>query len=103
MSDKGIVPGLVNLRFAKPLDEEMLDRIADEYEAVITLDHHVLKGGVGAMIDEYYCKKGIRIKVKNLGISDKFVEQGATSKLYEDCGLNTDYIVKTVEEVVNNL
>lgn len=103
LSDKGIVPGLVNLRFAKPLDEEMLDRIADEYEAVITLEDHVLKGGVGTMIDEYYCKKGLRIKVKNLGISDKFVEQGATSKLYEDCGLNTDFIVKTVEEVVHNL
>ena len=100
LMEEGIDVGVVNLRFAKPLDYEMLSDIANRYDTIITIEDHAVYNGVGTMISDYYEKTGnSKITVKKIGIPDEFVEQGPTAVLYKDCGMDIDSIVAKVKEI----
>ncbi|MCR5374096.1 MAG: 1-deoxy-D-xylulose-5-phosphate synthase [Lachnospiraceae bacterium] len=100
LQEEGIDVGVVNLRFAKPLDYEMLSEIAKVYDTVITIEDHAVYSGVGTMISDYYEKSGnTDIKVIKIGIPDEFIEQGPTNVLYKDCGMDVDSIVTKVKEI----
>ena len=100
LQEEGIDVGVVNLRFAKPLDYEMLSEIAKVYDTVITIEDHAVYSGVGTMISDYYEKSGnTDIKVVKIGIPDEFIEQGPTNVLYKDCGMDIDSIVTKVKEI----
>lgn len=100
LQEEGIDVGVVNLRFAKPLDYEMLSEIAKVYDTVITIEDHAVYSGVGTMISDYYEKsENTDIKVIKIGIPDEFIEQGPTNVLYKDCGMDIDSIVTKVKEI----
>jgi 1-deoxy-D-xylulose-5-phosphate synthase len=72
---------LVNLRFIKPLDEELLLRVAGTHRALITVEENVVAGGAGSAIIECLAANGHSIPTLNLGIPDRFIEHGSR----EDC------------------
>jgi 1-deoxy-D-xylulose-5-phosphate synthase len=72
---------LVNLRFVKPLDEEMLLRIATNNRAIVTVEENVVAGGAGSAINECLAAHGHMLPTLNLGIPDRFIEHGSR----EDC------------------
>ena len=72
---------LVNLRFVKPLDEELILRIAATHRAVVTVEENVVAGGAGSAIDECLATNGHTLPILNLGIPDRFIEHGSR----EDC------------------
>lgn len=100
LEEEGIEVGVVNLRFAKPLDYDMLREVADKYDTVITIEDHAVYCGIGTMISAFYKSEGYSdTNVLHLGIPDEFVEQGSTNILYKDFGLDIDSIVSYVKEI----
>ncbi|MBX5490113.1 MAG: 1-deoxy-D-xylulose-5-phosphate synthase [Chloroflexi bacterium] len=76
LAERGISCAVVNARFVKPLDEELILRVADSVGALVTVEEHVLAGGFGAAILELLAAHGRRVPVERLGIPDVFVEHG---------------------------
>lgn len=97
LREKGYNPGHINLRFVKPLDYEMLDRIAEEYDQIITIEDGSLAGGVGSAILEYYSDKGVSVRLSRMGISDQFIKHGAVELQYSYVGLDKDSIIERAE------
>lgn len=92
---------LVNARFVKPLDEEMLMELAMEHEVVITLEEHVFQGGYGQAVSAFYVNKGIsHLKVKNIAINDTFVEHGSVTELRRMLGIDKDGVLETIRRIM---
>ena len=81
-----------DLRFLKPLDEEMLDEIGKNYTSIVTIEDGVLKGGMGSAILEYMADHGYTPKIRRIGIPDCFVQHGTPNELYKICGMDTTSI-----------
>ena len=81
-----------DLRFLKPLDEEMLDEIAKNYTSIVTIEDGVLKGGMGSAILEYIADHGYTPKIHRIGIPDCFVQHGTPNELYKICGMDATSI-----------
>ena len=81
-----------DLRFLKPLDEEMLDEIGQNYVSIVTIEDGVLKGGMGSAILEYMADHGYTPKIHRIGIPDCFVQHGTPNELYKICGMDATSI-----------
>lgn len=100
LKERDINCGVVNLRFAKPLDEDLLLEQADRYGKIVTLEEGVLAGGVGSAVLELLNTKGKlgRCQVLNLGIPDQFVLHGDKKLLLRDIELDMASMLRRVVE-----
>lgn len=96
LAEQGIKAGVVNMRFAKPLDKELLLEHAGRYGRIITLEEGVLAGGVGSAVLETINTAKLlgSCKVLNLGIPDEFVLHGDRELLFKDLGLDVESIAE---------
>ena len=85
-----------DLRFLKPLDEEMLDEIGKKFKFIVTIEDGVLKGGMGSAILEFMSDHGYTPSVRRIGLPDQFVQHGAPHELYSICGMDAESIEKTI-------
>ena len=85
-----------DLRFLKPLDEEMLDEIGQNYTSVVTVEDGTLKGGMGSAILEFMSDRGYTPTVRRIGIPDAFVQHGTPKELYQLCGMDAESIEKVL-------
>lgn len=97
LSIQGINPAHYDLRFAKPLDEELLHEVFSTYKKVITVEDGCIQGGVGSAILEFMAEHNYRAEVKILGIPDEIIEHGEQMDLHRECGFDPDGIVATVK------
>ena len=81
-----------DLRFLKPLDEEILDEIGQNFKSIVTIEDGVLKGGMGSAVLEYMADHGYTPSVKRIGIPDRFVQHGTPAELYQICGMDATSI-----------
>ena len=81
-----------DLRFLKPLDEEILDEIGQNYKYIVTIEDGVLKGGIGSAILEYMADHGYTPTVRRIGIPDYFVQHGTLDELHKICGMDATSI-----------
>ena len=88
-----------DLRYIKPLDEEMLDYIGSRFSKVITIEDGAVRGGVGEAIAAYLSRQGYTPRVKNLGIGDTFIEHGKPAELYADCAYDEAALIETIETI----
>ena len=88
------------MRFAKPLDEELLHEVGKRYSKIITIEDGVLRGGVGEAITSFLNDNGYNTKVARLGIGDKFIEHGTLEQLHAICGFDKDGIVAKIKELL---
>jgi 1-deoxy-D-xylulose-5-phosphate synthase len=99
LEKKGILAGVINARFVKPLDNEAIRRLARKTGIIITVEDGVLAGGFGSAVLEYINSQNLNwVKVLRLGIPDEFVEHGKRSELLEMYGLTAEGIAKSVFE-----
>lgn len=99
LSEKGKNITLINARFLKPLDEDMLREAASRHHTIITVEEQAYEGGFGQAVSAFYMRNHITdITVKNIAIEDTFVEHGRVEDLRKILKLDADSIVKTVEE-----
>lgn len=92
---KGTTATLVNARFIKPLDTEMLDKYQD-YN-IITVEDNVINGGLYSSISSYYANKGICVNISPIAIMDEFVRQGTKQELFELYNLDSKSIKKLIK------
>ena len=102
LKEQGIDAGVVNMRFAKPLDKDLLIEHAKRYGKIVTLEEGVLAGGVGSEVLEILDDAGLlqQCAVLRLGIPDEFVTHGDKKLLFRDLGLDTGAIVQKAAEFV---
>jgi 1-deoxy-D-xylulose-5-phosphate synthase len=94
LSEKGIEATVVNCRFVKPLDRELICRLTKQIPFVVTAEEHVLHGGFGSMVLECLMDAGVsEARVSRIGIKDRFVEHGDADLLREKWGLNYQGII----------
>ena len=98
---RGIEAGVVNLRFINPLDRDTLIKQATISKKIVTVEDHILAGGMGSAILELLELENINdVTVQRIGYND-FVEHGPIPLLHKAYGLSVDNIVKTAEKLVN--
>lgn len=90
----------IDLRWAKPLDEQMLDYVAQNFRRVVTVEDGVLNGGVGSAVADWMADKGFAPHIIRLGINDEFVEHGTVAELKRRCGYDVEGITRAILEVV---
>ena len=95
--ETGKQPTIFNVRFLKPFDHRILEELP-EYRHIITLEEGSLKGGLFSEISEYVASNHLNIKVKGLGIPDRFISQASSARQREICGLDTESIYS---EIIN--
>jgi 1-deoxy-D-xylulose-5-phosphate synthase len=101
LQPEGIRLGVVNCRFIKPLDEEMLRRLAGAAPLLITLEENTLRGGFGSAVHEFVQEHGLSIGgLHHLGLPDRFVTHGSVAQLLEEVGLSAGRIVERIRGLV---
>ncbi len=95
----GINPKIINSRFIKPLDEELLLDLANENYKILTIEEGVELGGFGSSILEFYSKKHIDIDVEIMGIPDEFVTHGNIPELRDYVGLSVENIISKIKMI----
>jgi 1-deoxy-D-xylulose-5-phosphate synthase len=88
ISAAGLTAAHVDLRFVKPLDENLLHTIFSRFDKIITVEDGCIQGGMGSAILEFMADHGYGARVIRLGIPDNFVEHGEQAELYEECGFS---------------
>ena len=96
LEEKGVHAAVVNMRFVKPIDTATIDATATKNKLLVTLEENVLPGGFGSAVAEYMADAGHRTPLLRIGIPDRFVSQGAKSKLLEFCGLLPEQIAENI-------
>ncbi|WAW11309.1 1-deoxy-D-xylulose-5-phosphate synthase [Oxalobacter vibrioformis] len=89
---------VVNMRFVKPLDEDLILEMAETHTAFVTLEEGTIAGGAGAAVAEYLSEAGITLPVMMLGLPDEFIEHGEVGQLLSLHRLDADGIVETIRE-----
>ncbi|MDG1842166.1 MAG: 1-deoxy-D-xylulose-5-phosphate synthase [Crocinitomicaceae bacterium] len=89
-----------DMRFVKPLDGIMLHEIFSKYNKIITIEDGCLMGGFGSAIIEFMCDNNYSASVHRLGIPDKYINHGTQKELWEECGFDTNSIIKKIKEVL---
>ncbi len=97
LSDQGMDVTIVNMRFVKPLDENLLNDLADRMDGFVTVEENALLGGFGSAVTEFFTDKRIKKTLLRLGIPDHFIEQGTIKELWDICGLTPEKIAVSVQ------
>ena len=95
-----LYPAHYDMRFVKPLDEEMLHYIFQNFDKVLTVEDGCLQGGFGSAIIEFMADHGYQSKIKRLGIPDRIVEHGQQIELQRECGFDPDAIAQAARELL---
>lgn len=103
LKEEGIEAAVVNMRFIKPLDTELLGEMARTKRLLITAEENVLAGGFGSAVAEYLADHGIEVPLLRFGIPDRFIEQGTRCELLSLCGLQPDEMAERIRERLSQL
>ena len=94
---EGIRAAHYDLRFVKPLDEELLREVATRYERVITIEDGSLRSGVGEAVTTFLHEQGYRGEVVRLGIPDRWIRHGTPHELHAECGFDAESIYQAIK------
>ncbi|MFC2112224.1 1-deoxy-D-xylulose-5-phosphate synthase [Bacteroidota bacterium] len=100
LEDSHINAAHYDMRFVKPIDEDLLHKVFKQFKNIITVEDGTLSGGFGAAILEFMCDNGYTNQVKRLGIPDRFIEHGTPMELFKECGFDPESIAITVKSLV---
>ena len=88
---------VVDMRFVKPLDEELIGEMAKRHQLVVTLEENTVLGGAGAAVNEFLLRDDYHIPVLNLGLPDRFLSHGSVPKMLAAVGLDRDGVLASVK------
>ena len=87
---------VVNMRFVKPLDTELVLELTHTHELLITIEENAVTGGAGSAVNEFLAAAGVTCQIANLGLPDRFIEHGDPKQLLAECGLDAAGIRRTI-------
>ena len=102
LKNKGYSCTLVNARFVKPLDTEMIDRLCRTHKLIVTMEENVLRGGMGMCITKYIHDNYPGIRVIQVALPDAYVEHGNVTALREMLGIDSDSVIRQVLPVLES-
>ncbi|MBO1282248.1 1-deoxy-D-xylulose-5-phosphate synthase [Acinetobacter nosocomialis] len=88
---------VVNMRFVKPLDEQMIRDLAEHTHLFVTVEEHAIMGGAGSAVNEFMAQEQIVKPIINLGLPDSFLHQAPHNQMLQDCGLDAKGILNSIE------
>lgn len=91
----------VNMRFIKPLDQDLLLQLAADHDVLITLEDNAVMGGAGSAVNEFLLKQQCQNRILNLGLPDNFMEHASREQLLDDAGLSTSGILRAIEDFLD--
>ncbi|GAB4037688.1 1-deoxy-D-xylulose-5-phosphate synthase [Spirosoma gilvum] len=100
LAKEGIRPAHFDMRYVKPLDEELLHQIFSRFDRVLTVEDGCLMGGFGSAVLEFMANNDYSARVKRLGIPDEVIEHGEQIELHRECGFDPQGIAKAVRELL---
>ena len=103
LAEDGSKAAVVNMRFIKPLDRELLRGYAKSKKLLITAEENMLAGGFGSAVAEFLADEGLSVPLLRFGLPDRFIEQGTRSELFELCGLQPAEMAEKVRERLTKL
>ncbi|MBI4809499.1 MAG: 1-deoxy-D-xylulose-5-phosphate synthase [Nitrosomonadales bacterium] len=89
---------VANMRFVKPLDEELVLQLARTHDLLVTVEENTIQGGAGSAVAECLAQHGIHVAMLHLGLPDVFIEQGDPVQMLADCGLDAAGIARAIRE-----
>jgi 1-deoxy-D-xylulose-5-phosphate synthase len=87
---------VANMRFVKPLDVDLVCRLAKEHDLIVTIEEGAISGGAGSACLEALAAAGIQVPCLQLGLPDRFVDHGDHALLMKECGLDAQGIAKAI-------
>lgn len=99
LNSQGIHPAHFDMRFVKPLDEDLLHEVFANFNKVITVEDGCLQGGLGSAVLEFMADNQYSARIVRLGIPDEFIEHGEQAELWAECGYDASSIIKAVEKM----
>ena len=93
---QGVSVAHYDMRFLKPIVEEILREVGENFKYIVTLEDGTVKGGLGTAVAEYMSTHGYSPNIEIIGIPDKFIEHGTPEELYRLCGMDKDSHVSCV-------
>lgn len=103
LNEEGIYPAHYDLRFVKPLDEEMLHEVFRKFSKVVTIEDGCIVGGVGSAVLEFMSDHGYNAQVIRLGIPDEVIEHGEQKELWKACGYDAESVVLQVKRLTQGI
>jgi len=100
VNKEGINPAHYDMRFAKPIDEEMLHEVFSKYNKIITIEDGTVVGGFGSAVLEFMNEHGYSAEVRIMGIPDRLVEHGTPKQLYDEIGIDANGIAVMLRTMV---
>ncbi len=91
---------VVNMRFVKPLDEDIVFELARDHALLVTVEDNAIAGGAGSAVNECLARLNVQVPVLNLGLPDRFLDHGSREELLSEAGLDAAGILASVEAVV---
>lgn len=88
---------VVNMRFIKPLDANLVIKLAREYDYLITIEENVVEGGAGSAVSEVLAAADVVTHILHLGIPDRLIQHGSQTDMLENCGLTSAQLLETIE------
>ena len=89
---------LVDMRFIKPLDEELIASLAESHDLLVSVEDNAIKGGAGSGINEFMESKNLQTAILNLGLPDKFLDHGKVSEMRAEIGLDSKGILNAIRQ-----
>ena len=89
---------LVNARFVKPIDTEVLDMLSADHKLLVTMEENVRSGGYGEKVMDYVMEQELPVKLLNISLPDEYVEHGNVALLYEEVGIDAQTVTKRIIE-----
>lgn len=100
LSASDVHVGHFDLRFVKPIDEQLLHEVFSKYTKIITIEDGTIVGGFGSAVLEFMAANNYNAQLKMLGMPDAIIEHGEQSELYAECGFDTDGITKAIMQML---
>ncbi|QNW98490.1 1-deoxy-D-xylulose-5-phosphate synthase [Acinetobacter seifertii] len=88
---------VVNMRFVKPIDEQIIRDLAEHTHLFVTVEEHAIMGGAGSAVNEFIAQEQIVKPIINLGLPDSFLHQASHNQMLQDCGLDTKGLLNSIE------
>jgi len=101
LDKKGIAAGLFDMRFLKPLDENLLKKVFSKYNKVVTVEDGTISGGFGSAVLEFMADHGYSASLVRLGVPDRYITQGKPEELFAECGYSAEGICNAVLKLMS--
>ncbi len=89
---------MADMRFVKPLDQELIGDLATSHQLIVTLEENTVMGGAGSAVNEYLVQENYNIPILNLGLPDRFLEHGKVPDMLAEVGLDSDAIATAIKQ-----